>query len=212
LRRVQSGYLRRIEFSGSGDFVSATQRIVTGPVIAVLSALLFSHTAHAASLMACMAAHKEEMKALNTQIAGLEKTKVAPGGPKTKLSDCAHRLEAIRGSALIVTADKNSADHREKISCLSVKKTLLEQKCVCEAKGYQFSSDPAVIDNTLAAQKRFADAQKAARKASGSLRSSPEVRDIAKEVSKLRGCYSAQVIDIINKSTAAVEKIAQAKR
>ena len=69
-----------------------------------------------------------------------------------------------------------------------------------------------MIDNTLAAQKRFADAQKAARKASGSLRSSPEVREIAKEADKVRGCYSAQVIDILNKSSAAVEKIGRKRR
>ena len=119
-------------------------------------------------------------------------------------------METIRGGAIIATADKNSADQREKISCLIVKKTLLEQQCVCEGKGLEFSSDHAVIDNTLAAQKRFADAQKAARK--GSLRSSPEVREIAKEADKVRGCYSAQVIDILNKSTAAVEKIARAAK
>jgi hypothetical protein len=186
---------------------------VTSQILALASVLLISHPAIAApALIACMTSHKEEMKALNTQIAALEKTKIAPGGPNTKQGPCALRLQTIRGSAPALAIDKNTVDHREKISCLTVKKTLLEQQCVCEAKGFQFSSDPRVIDNTLAAQQRFADAQKAARKASGSLRSSPEVRDIAKEVSKLRGCYSAQVIDIINKSTAAVEKIAQAKR
>jgi hypothetical protein len=191
--------------------VNATQRIVAGPVLAVLGALLFSQAAHAApALIACMTAHKEEMKALNTQIAELEKTKVAPGGPNTKQGPCALRLQTIRGSAPALAVDKNTVDHREKISCLTVKKTLLEQKCVCEAKGFQFSSDSAVIDNTLAAQKRLADAQKAARK--GSLRNSQEVRDTVKETSKVRGCYSAQVIDILNKSSAAVEKIAQAKR
>ena len=130
-----------------------------------------------------MTAHKEEMKALTSQIAELEKTKVAPGGPNTKhgrVRDTGCRR--IRGSALPLASDKNTVDHREKISCLTVKKTLLEQKCVCEAKGFQFSSDPAVIDNTLAAQKRLADAQKAARK--GSLRNSQEVRDIVKETSR----------------------------
>ena len=191
----------------------AISRKVTSQILALASVLLISHPAIAApALIACMTSHKEEMKALNTQIAALEKTKVAPGGPNAKQGPCALRLQTIRGSAPALAIDKNTVDHREKISCLTVKKTLLEQQCVCEAKGFQFSSDPRVIDNTLAAQQRFADAQKAARKASGSLRSSPEVRDIAKEVSKLRGCYSAQVIDIINKSTAAVEKIAQAKR
>jgi hypothetical protein len=210
LLRLQNGYLRSIGFR-SGAPLTVIKRM-TAASLFVLAALLFSSAAHAAGLMACMTAHKEEMKALNTQIAELEKVKVTPGGPKTKLGDCAHRLETIRGGAIIATADKNSADQREKISCLIVKKTLLEQQCVCEGKGLQFSSDPTVIDNTLAAQKRFADAQKVARKGSGSLRSSPEVREIAKEADKVRGCYSAQVIDILNKSAAAVEKIPQAKR
>ena len=170
-----------------------------------------SHPAYPApALIACMTAHKEEMKALNMQIAELEKTKVAAGGPNTKMGECANRLQTLRGSALPFASDKNTVDHREKISCLTVKKTLLEQKCVCEAKGFQFSSDSAVIDNTLAAQKRLADAQKAARR--GSLRNSQEVRDTVKETSKVRGCYSAQVIDILNKSSAAVEKTVQAKR
>jgi hypothetical protein len=184
--------------------------------LAVAGALLFFHSAqfsavHAApALIACMTAHKDEMKALNTQIAELEKTKVSPGGPNTKQGECTHRLHTLRGSAPMVAVDKNTVEHREKIACLAVKKTLLEQRCVCEGKGLQFSSDPAAIDNTLAAQKRFADAQKAARKAAGSLRSPPEVRKIAEDVSKVRGCYSAQVIDIINKSTAAVEKLGKA--
>jgi hypothetical protein len=186
-------------------------RKVISHVLAVAGVLLMSHPAYPApALIACMTAHKEEMKALNMQIAELEKTKVAAGGPNTKMGECANRLQTLRGSALPFASDKNTVDHREKISCLTVKKTLLEQKCVCEAKGFQFSSDSAVIDNTLAAQKRLADAQKAARK--GSLRNSQEVRDIVKETSKVRGCYSAQVIDILNKSSAAVEKIAQAKR
>jgi hypothetical protein len=189
------------------------RRKVISQILALGSVLLISHPATAApALIACMTAHKQEMKALNTQIAELEKTKVAPGGPNTKQGPCALRLQTIRGSSPALAIDKNTVDHREKISCLTVKKTLLEQQCVCEAKGFQFSSDPKVIDNTLAAQQRFADAQKAARKASGSLRSSPEVREIAKEAGKVRGCYSAQVIDILNKSTAAVEKISQAKR
>jgi hypothetical protein len=191
----------------------AISRKVISQILALGSVLLISHPATAApALIACMTAHKEEMKALNTQIAELEKTKVAPGGPNTKQGPCALRLQTIRGSSPALAVDKNTVDHREKISCLTVKKTLLEQQCVCEAKGFQFSNDPKVIDNTLAAQQRFADAQKAARKASGSLRSPPEVREIAKEAGKVRGCYSAQVIDILNKSTAAVEKISQAKR
>jgi hypothetical protein len=181
--------------------------------LAVAGALLFSHSAYPApALIACMTAHKDEMKALNTQIAELERTKIVPGGPNTKQGDCTHRLHLIRGSAPMVAVDKNTVEHREKIACLAVKKTLLEQRCVCQAKGLQFSGEPAMIDNTLAAQKRFADAQKAARKASGSLRSPPEVREIAKEAGKVRGCYSAQVIDILNKSTAAVEKIGRAAR
>jgi hypothetical protein len=192
----------------SGAHVTATR--LAGPIFAAFI-LLFAHAADAAPrLIACMTAHKEEMKALNTQLAELEKMKVAPGGPNTKLGECAHRLQTIRGSAQLIALDKSTAEHREKISCLTVKKTLLEQQCVCEAKGLEFSSDPAVIDNTLAAQKRFADAQKAARK--GALRSSPEVREIAKEASRVRGCYSAQVIGILNKSTAAVEKIGRAPR
>jgi hypothetical protein len=208
---VQNGYRRRFDFFGVDALVNATQRIVAAPILAVLGIMLFSHAAHSApALIACMTAHKDEMKALNTQIAELEKTKVAPGGLNTRQGECALRLQTIRGSAPALAVDKNTVDHREKISCLTVKKTLLEQQCVCEAKGFQFSSEPAVIDNTLAAQKRFAEAQKAARK--GSLRSSPEVREIAKEAGKVRGCYSAQVIDILNKSTAAVEKIGRAAR
>ena len=151
------------------------------------------------------------MKALNTQIAALEQVKVTPGGTVTKHGECAHRLQTIRGAQLLPGTDKNTADHREKISCLVVKKTLLEQQCTCEAKGLAFSSNPAMIDNTLAAQKKFADAQKAAHP-KGSLRNTPEVREIAKDVDRVRGCYSAQVIEIINKATAAVEKIAKAAR
>lgn len=178
-----------------------------------IAALLIAQAAHSApALIACMTAHKDEMKALNTQIAELEKMKVAPGGPNTKQGECTHRLHTIHGSAPLLAVDKNTVEHREKIACLAVKKTLLEQQCACEAKGLQFSSDPAVIDKTLAAQKRFADAQKAARKSAGSLRSAPEVREIAKDVSKVRGCYSAQVIAVIDKSTAAVEKIAKAPK
>jgi hypothetical protein len=172
-------------------------------------ALLLAGPAHAAGLIACMTAHKAEMQALNTQIAELEQKKVAPGGPNTKTGDCTHRLQSLRGSAPLFATDKNTVEHREKIACLAVKKTLLEQQCVCESKGFEFSAEPAVIDATLAAQKRFADAQKVARK--GSLRSSPEVRAIADEANKVRGCYSNQVIGIINKATAAVEKIARAK-
>ena len=87
-----------------------------------------------------MTAHKDEMKALNTQIAELEKTKVAAGGPNTKHgrvrdTGCS-RSGAVRRWSPV---DKNTVDHREKISCLAVKKTLLEQQCVCEAKGLQFS-------------------------------------------------------------------------
>ena len=43
-----------------------------------------------------------------------------------------------------------------------------------------------------------------------SLRNSPEVRKIVDETSKARGCYSAQVIEIYNKSTAAVDKFGRA--
>src|SRR4029077_10007751 len=107
---------------------------MTAASLFVMGALLFSSAAHAAGLMACMTAHKEEMNQLNIQIAELEKVQVTPGGPKTKLGECAQRLETIRGGAIIGTADKNSADQREKISCLIVKKTLLEQQCVCEGK------------------------------------------------------------------------------
>jgi hypothetical protein len=186
--------------------VIATKRGGATPIVAFLISLLLVGRADAAPrLIACMSAHQDEMKALNTQIAELQKIRVTPGGPNTKLGECAHRLETIRGNALPRTADKNSVEHREKISCLTVKKTLLEQQCICEAKGLQFSGDPAVIDSTLAAQKRFADAQKAARR--GALRNSPEVRKIVDETSKARGCYSAQVIEIYNKSTAAVEKL-----
>jgi hypothetical protein len=159
-----------------------------------------------------MTAHKDEMKALNTRIAELEKTKVTPGGPNTKQGECAHRLQTIRGSAPLIAVDKNTVEHREKIACLTVKKTLLEQQCVCESKGFQFSTDPAVIDATLAAQKRFAEAQKSARKGSGSLRNSPEVRKIVEDTNKTRGCYSAEVIGIINKATVAVEKIGRTAR
>lgn len=182
-------------------------------VLALCFALLpsASASAQASKLIACMTAHKDEMKALNTQIAELEKTKVTPGGPNTKQGECAHRLQTIRGSAPLIAVDKNTVEHREKIACLNVKKTLLEQQCVCESKGLQFSADPAVIDATLAAHRRFADAQKAARKGSGSLRSSPEVRKIAEETNKVRGCYSAQVIEIVNKASAAVEKIGRAR-
>jgi hypothetical protein len=180
-------------------------------LLAVLGVLLLAGGAQAAPrLIACMTAHKEEMKALNAEIAALEKTKVKPGGPKAKHGECEQRLQTIRGSTLLHATDKNTADHREKIACLAIKKTLLEQQCICEAKGLQFSSDPAVIDKTLAAQQRFADAQKAARK--GSLRGPPEVRKIADDMSKLRGCYSGQVIEMLNKGTAAVEKIARAAR
>lgn len=178
-------------------------------VIALSGALLLPSSAHAAGLIACMTAHKDEMKALNTQIAELEQMKVKPGGPKTKPGECTDRLHAIRGSAPLPATDKNTVDHREKIACLAVKKTLLEQRCACESKGLEFSADPAVIEATLAAHARFADAQKASRK--GSLRPPPEVRKIAEETQKVRGCYSKQVIEIINKATAAVEKIARAK-
>jgi len=178
-------------------------------ILVLSGALLLSGPAHAAGLIACMTAHKAEMQALNTQIAELEQTKVAPGGPNTKFGECTHRLQSIRGSAPLFATDKNTVEHREKIACLAVKKTLLEQQCVCESKGFEFSGDPAVIEATLSAQRRFADVQKAARK--GSLRSSPEVRKIADETDKVRGCYSNQVIGIINKATAAVEKIARAK-
>jgi hypothetical protein len=177
-----------------------------------IAALLIAQAAHSApALIACMTAHKDEMKALNTQIAELEQMKVTPGGATTKHGECTHRLQTISGAQLLPATDKNTADHREKITCLRVKKTLLEQQCSCEAKGLAFSSDPAVIDNTLAAQKKFADAQKSARP-KGSLRSTPEVREIAKNVDRVRGCYSAQVIEIINKATAAVEKIGKAAR
>ena len=190
--------------------MAATKRALAGPILVVLGALLFPQSAHAVSLLACMTAHKDEMKALNTQIAELQRVKVAPGGPKTKLGECAHRLEAIRGSAQLIATDKNTVDHREKISCLSVKKTLLEQQCACEAKGLQFSSDPAVVDNSIAATKRFSDAQKSARKAA--TKNSPDVRKIVDEASKVRGCYSAQAIELLNKSSAALEKIARPAR
>ena len=190
--------------------MTATKRAV--PVLAFAAALLFTGAAHAApALIVCLTAHRDEMKALNTQIAELEQIKVTPGGAITKHGGCAHRLQTIRGAQLLPGTDKNTADHREKISCLVVKKTLIEQQCTCEAKGLAFSSDPAVIDNTLAAQKKFADAQKAARP-KGNLRSTPEVREIAKDVDRVRGCYSTQVIDIINRATAAVEKIGKAAR
>ena len=67
--------------------------------------------------------------------------------------------------------DKNSADHAEKISCLTVKKTLLEQRCICESRGLQFADVPAVIDKSLAAYERFTEARKAARKAAKTRRS-----------------------------------------
>ena len=189
--------------------MTAKPRTIAAPIVLVLGALLLPHAAQAAGLIACMTSHKEEMKALNAQIAELQKVKVTPGGPKTKLGECAHRLEAIKGGALIVTADKNSADHREKISCLSVQKTLLEQKCACEAKGLQFSSDAAVVDNSIAAYKRFTDAQKLARKAA---KDSPDVKKIAAEASKVRGCYSAQSIELLIKSSAVLEKLARPAR
>jgi hypothetical protein len=185
--------------------VTATLR----SILVLSGALLLSGPAHAAGLIACMTAHKTEMQALNTQIAELEQIKVKPGGPNAKSGECTHRLQSIRGSAPLFATDKNTVEHREKIACLAVKKTLLEQQCVCESKGFEFSGEPAVIDATLAAHKRFADAQKAARK--GSLRNSPEVRKIADETNKVRGCYSKQVIEIINKATAAVEKTARAQ-
>ena len=182
----------------------------SGQVLVVLGVLLFSGFADAAPrLITCMTSHQSEMKELNTQIAELQKIKVTPGGPKTKLGDCAHRLEAIRGGALTITSDKNSVDHREKISCLTVKKTLLEQQCICEAKGLQFSGEPAVVDNSLAAYRRFTDAQKLARKAA---KDSPEVKKSSEEAVKLRGCYGAQVIEQLNKSSAALEKIARPAR
>ena len=57
-----------------------------------------SHPAYPApALIACMTAHKEEMKALNMQIAELEKTKVAAGGPNTKMGECANRLQTHPG-------------------------------------------------------------------------------------------------------------------
>ncbi len=182
------------------------------PILAFAGALLFAGAAHAApALIACLTAHRDEMKALNTQIAGLEQTKVTPGGVTTKHGECAHRLQTIRGAQLLPATDKNTADHREKISCLVVKKTLIEQQCNCEAKGLAFSGNPAAIDNTLAAEKKFADAEKAARP-KGNLRNTPEVREIAKDVDRVRGCYSPQVIEIINRATAAVEKIGKAAR
>jgi len=61
-----------------------------------------SHPAYPApALIACMTAHKEEMKALNMQIAELEKTKVAAGGPNTKMGECANRLQTLRGRASV---------------------------------------------------------------------------------------------------------------
>jgi hypothetical protein len=185
---------------------------IAASILAVLGVLLLPQNVHAAqavNLLTCMTSHKEEMKALNTQIAELQRVKVAPGGPKTKLGECAHRLEAIRGGAQLVAIDKNTVDHREKISCLGVKKTLLEQQCACEAKGVQFSSDPAVVDNSIVAYKRFTDAQKSARKAA---KNSPDVRKIVDEASRVRGCYSAQAIELLNKSSAALEKIARSGR
>ena len=70
-------------------------------ILVVLGGLLLPQFAHAApALIACMTAHKNEMKELNTQIAELQQMKVAPGGPKVKQGDCVHRLKAIHGSAL----------------------------------------------------------------------------------------------------------------
>lgn len=129
-----------------------------------------------------------------------------PAGPKPSSESCAHRLEAIRGGAQLIATDKDTVEHREKISCLSVKKTLLEQRCACEAKGLPFSSDPAVVDNSIIATKRFSDAQKSTRKAA---KNSPDVRKIVDEASKVRGCYSAQAIELLNKSAAALDKIAR---
>ena len=178
-------------------------------MLGAVAALLFPPTADAVSLLACMTAHREEMKALNTQIAELQKVKVTPGGPNTKPGECAQRLEAIRGSVILAAADKNSADHREKISCLSVKKTLLEQQCACEAKGLQFSGEAAVVDNSLAAYKRYEEARKQARRAA---KDSPELKKISEAATRFRGCYSAQANSELNKSSAALEKIARPAR
>ena len=183
-------------------------RMTAAPIL--VAALLIPQFAVAApALIACMTTHKEEMKALNTQIAELQRIKVTPGGPKAKQGDCAHRLQAIHGSALPVTTDKSTVDHNEKISCLTVKKTLLEQQCICEAKGLQFSGESAVVDNSLAAYNRFTEARKAARKAA---KDSPDVKKISEEAIKARGCYGAKVIELLNNSSAALEKIARPAR
>ena len=79
----------------------------------LISLLLLGGADAAPRLIACMSAHQDEMKALNTQIAELQKIRVTPGGPNTKLGDCAHRLETIRGNALPRTADKNSVEQWE---------------------------------------------------------------------------------------------------
>jgi hypothetical protein len=189
--------------------VTAIKRLIAGSMLGALAALSFPLTADAVSLLACMTAHKEEMKALNTQIAELQKIKVTPGGPNTKPGECTERLQAIHGSVILAASDKNSADHREKISCLGVKKTLLEQRCACEAKGLQFSADLTVVDNSLAAYRRYEDAHKHARRAA---KDSPELKKISEAATRLRGCYSAQAITELNKSSAALEKLGQAKR
>ena len=185
------------------------KRKATSRVLAVAGALLFSHSAYPApALIACMTAHKDEMKALNTQIAELEKTKVAPGGPNTKMGECAHRLHRSGAARRWSQSTRTPSTIARRFPASRSRKRCLSRVASARRRGFSFPSDPAVIDNTLAAQKRLADAQKAARK--GSLRNSQEVREIVKEAGKVRGCYSAQVIDILNKSSAAVEKIGRA--
>ena len=189
--------------------MTAIKRLIAGSMLGALAALSFPTAADAVSLLACMTAHKDEMKALNTQIAELQKIKVTPGGPNTKPGQCTERLQAIQGSVIMAASDKSSSDHREKISCLSVKKTLLEQQCICEAKGVQFSGEATVVDNSLAAYKRYEEARKHARRAA---KDSPELKKISEGATRLRGCYSAQAISELNKSSAALEKLGQAKR
>ena len=87
-----------------------------------------------------MTAHKEEMKALNMQIAELEKTKVAAGGPNTKMGECATACRRSGAARFWSPATRTQSTTGEKFACLTVKKTLLEQRCVCEAKGLQFSA------------------------------------------------------------------------
>jgi hypothetical protein len=169
-------------------------------------------TLNIGNTMACEAAIRPQIYALNEQITRLIANEPPASGSKVSVGECAARILRLYQAGVVlgpapgvgITAVSSQASNHEQRACLTLKADFLSKACKCAAQDQAFSTNPDVEDKALAAFRSVQTLEKRMRDL-GIV--NPAIRKMVEKANNVHDCFNLNTIEVLNNTEKALQGV-----